>query len=509
MELSFRPSRSLLLLLTLVPFLCLVLTVVKYAVPVPLWDQWQFVPLIEKSFRGELTISDLWAQHNEHRIFFPKLIMLILARLTSWDIRFELAVNLLLGLGIFAVVMYQTRVTARQLGVSGLKLAAPAFSLIVFSLSQYQNWLWGWQLAIFLNVLAVVTATVLLTDPRISWSRFTGAAALALVATFSFGSGFIIWPVGLMILWFAAAGGRERMVRCGAWSVLSVLAISGYFYHYQRQAERTVSGLGVDYALYVCKFLGNSCAQFSETQRWVGVAACVSGAGAVALLVWSGCVLVRGNPRSFKLLLPYCGMALYSIGTALLTGIARASLGSDQALASRYCTLTVPFWVALTVFLTLLISSGAASKEFAALAPDGVDLRDSELAPRQIRPDKPTAASVHFNHSVAEWSLVAFLALLIASSIFATGGAKGMSERQASGRKCLLDLAAKPGDEIDKWGLAALFPKAAVVVQQYPTLTRYHLSLFRVNGALSNTGASKAKATGAHQEGHKPRDPDV
>ena len=30
-------------------------------------DDWQFVPLLEKTSQGQLTFDDLWAPHDEHR----------------------------------------------------------------------------------------------------------------------------------------------------------------------------------------------------------------------------------------------------------------------------------------------------------------------------------------------------------------------------------------------------------------------------------------------------------
>jgi len=71
------------LVLALVPLAFLLCVVARYAVPVPYWDQWEFVPLLEKTYHGQLTFHDLWAQHNEHRILFPRIIMLALAHLTG------------------------------------------------------------------------------------------------------------------------------------------------------------------------------------------------------------------------------------------------------------------------------------------------------------------------------------------------------------------------------------------------------------------------------------------
>src|SRR5262245_35820129 len=58
------------------PFLILIWAVARYSIDVPFLDQWDLVPLIDKMYQGQLTFHDLWMQFNEHRILFPKIIML-------------------------------------------------------------------------------------------------------------------------------------------------------------------------------------------------------------------------------------------------------------------------------------------------------------------------------------------------------------------------------------------------------------------------------------------------
>ncbi len=101
-------------MLTLAPLVFLLCVIFKYAVAVPYWDQWELVPLLEKMDAGGLTFHDLWAQHNEHRILFPKIIMLALARLTGWNTYYELTVNVVLALVLFAVFVRQMKITARS-----------------------------------------------------------------------------------------------------------------------------------------------------------------------------------------------------------------------------------------------------------------------------------------------------------------------------------------------------------------------------------------------------------
>ncbi len=60
--------------LALFPPLYILYLITRYGIDVPFLDQWEFVPLLGNFRSGALSFHDLWAQHNEHRIFFPRLI---------------------------------------------------------------------------------------------------------------------------------------------------------------------------------------------------------------------------------------------------------------------------------------------------------------------------------------------------------------------------------------------------------------------------------------------------
>ena len=457
-------------ILALVPLAFLLCMVARYAVDVPYWDQWEFVPLLEKSYHGQLTFHDLWAQHNEHRILFPKIIMLALARLTGWNIRCELVVNIILALGIFAVFIHQVKITERKLGIAGLHWAVPAIALIVFSISQYQNWLWGWQLQMLLNLLAVVGGIVLLANETFSWRRFAAAALLGLVATYSFANGILFWPIGLVILLVVTAGKRERPPALIAWLAVSVLTLCSYLYHYHNPEEHPALNLifkmPVEYASFVLKYIGGICAQYvGGSNDADGDFALVFGLAAILALGWAGGMLVRKKIADFKTLLPYFGMSLYSIGSALMTGVGRVGFGSNQAIYSRYCTMVVPLWMSLVIFLILLRTGG----DRAANAGPAQKKRHGRPAPLDCR-------------QIAGGLLIAAITVLLLGSVCAVDGATDFSRLRASGRTSLLNLAANPGAEMDSYGLSLICHSPEVVVERYPFLRQHRLSLFRDQG---------------------------
>ena len=67
----FRPivGKASLIFLGVLPAMALLADIHRFAVNVPFMDDWQFVPLLERARNGTLTFQELWAPHDEHRLF--------------------------------------------------------------------------------------------------------------------------------------------------------------------------------------------------------------------------------------------------------------------------------------------------------------------------------------------------------------------------------------------------------------------------------------------------------
>ena len=72
-----------------VPIIAYLWLIHHYGVNVIHGDQWSDVKIINDSYSGKLSLGALWAPHNENRIFFPNLIVLLLSRTTNFNILFE------------------------------------------------------------------------------------------------------------------------------------------------------------------------------------------------------------------------------------------------------------------------------------------------------------------------------------------------------------------------------------------------------------------------------------
>ena len=325
-------------LLTLLPASITAVLVYGTGVDVPYWDQWVLVQHLQQIAEGTWPWTELWRPHNEHRLFFPQLIMLSLAELTRWDIRVELVLNGLLAFGILASTAWLIRQT---LGSRGFWLL-PLVSLLIFNPSQWENWLWGWQIQIFLNVFMVVLGTALLIEAQRP-GRLIAAMVCGVIATFSFANGLLFWILALP----AVARGPGRRRRLPIWIGVSSAVFAIFFFGYEPSQNPPFWQQGPARTL---KLLGGYLSIYLSTPV-LGFHGHLALYGGFALLVASALILGRDllrEPVEWLLgkRLPWLQLAGYAIGSATLTAVGRLHLSLGQALTSRYITISSLFWLA-------------------------------------------------------------------------------------------------------------------------------------------------------------------
>jgi len=346
-------SRLAILILALLPLFILMIDVAKYHVDVPFWDQWNFVPLLGKSYEQRVSFQDLWGQHNEHRLFFPRLIMLGLAHASRYNIVWELVVIILLAAAIFVLLWRQFSRTIKALGYSGFPWAVPVSSLLVFTLGQAENWLWGWQIQIFLNVLAATAGFVLLDSPTFRWGKFWCGLGFGILATYSFANGLIFWPLGFLALILIPSGGRRRKtLALTAWAAAAATVAISYLYRFRYESPsgkpwtHFLNHPG-DYLQYLLKYLGRPIVNYEEYAMAIGF---------VGLLLFGtfSFLLFRKKHGETQAIRPFFLLGLYSLGCGLLTGVGRIGFGSAQAMSGRYVPFSALIWVSNFAFLYIL-----------------------------------------------------------------------------------------------------------------------------------------------------------
>lgn len=333
--------------LILSPLVLLVYFTIKYASNFPFWDQWELVPLLSNFYERTLTFADLWKQHNEHRILFPRIIMIALAVITHWNIYYEIALNVILGISIFLLILYQVKKLGYSSNLDYLKYFA--ISLFIFSVLQAENWLWGWQIQIFLNVLAFLTGIFLLSS-KVNYFRLFVAIFSGIIATYSFANGMFYWVVGFFLLWFGMENipKRKKYLMFMLWLITAGLMIASYLYKYQKPLHHPTLWFALQHPTqslaFFFAYLGAPVAVYNfkaaAVVGFLGTVGCAS-------ILYSSYNLYRRQAPEFRLVLPWLAMMGFSICTAVVTMIGRVGISIEQALASHYITYSNLFWISL------------------------------------------------------------------------------------------------------------------------------------------------------------------
>lgn len=335
------------------PIVWLVYAVATYGYDLPYLDSWAVVPLLDKSYDGTLTFSDLWAPRNCHRMLVPLSLMVGLARLTRWNHFAEMAVNVFLGVGVYLTLLHMLRRTSA--GVAGrLRVwpLVPVLSVLVFSLVQLESWLLGWHISLFLPLFAIIAGLALLAHPGCGWLRWCGAVGLGALATFSRGEALIFWPAGFVVqLLVRARSPKEQACRLIVWTAAAALLLVLFLWGMSGTLSGTdlLQGLKhpVQFLLFVLVYLGSSLLNFSPTGEVF--------AGTVGLVAWLALVayLLRGRCVRPELLALWIALGLFAIGSAAMTAAVRLPFGYLHATSSRYTTFSAPFWISLVVLINL------------------------------------------------------------------------------------------------------------------------------------------------------------
>lgn len=442
--------------LTLLPVVALIAIIRRYHVDVFYWDQWELVPIVDKLLQGTLSFSDLWAQHNEHRPLFPRLAMAYLARATNWNTQVEVAVNVVMVGALLPVLWWATRQWRSQQDAPLPDWTWPTLSLLLFSPAQWENWLWGWQLLAFLQVMTSVLGLALLARRTLGWGSWALAALVGIVGSYSFGAGLLYWPIGLVAL--LARRQRTRHWQAVAWVMLAALVVSAYALDFHGNPYMPtplsnfvrVRAFG-KYAFFVATFLGSPVAPHD----WR--VALLAGSVACSLFAWLTWRALAQGRFATTGLLPFT-LGASAIATALMIGLGRAGFGFAQALESRYITASQWLWVSV-----LLSLAHASTQDASADARTPWPSLRLALAPALVVVCLVTISWPHGRAQCDAWQ-----------------------QRLSPARDALI-----AGTDLQM--LQRLYPMPEAVVERRAVLQRWRLSVFR-------EGARGPASTGSGDE---------
>lgn len=348
-------KKALVAVVIILPALFTFYCVYKFGLRVPYYDQWAVVPLLEKMHSHTLTLSDLWRQHNEHRLIFPKSLMLFLAGLSNWNIFFELCANIIIAVFTLMFLLSILRSTSKTASF-WLKML---ISLMVFSMVQWENWSWGWQMQIFLSVLGSVIAIWAANKWRGKNAGLVLAISGAVLSSYSFNTGLVTWPAVLIVMLLQKEWRLKHIVILLAACIVTILL---YYYDYAKCPAHSFLFFFLKhpllYARYVLTYLGASLS-------WTYYFAPITSIIILALISLAIVNIWRFDKQKLRELAPWLALALYACLAACATGVGRTINGWQQAFSSRYTTfsLFLPLSTAVLLWHSMKLNTAVNRKK--------------------------------------------------------------------------------------------------------------------------------------------------
>ena len=305
---------------------------VKHWVDIPIWDEWDTPgETLLHLAQHQLTWIDLFAQHNESRKFFPRLIYIALTWLLGWDVRSGMALTFLSALALSVFLLVRLRDAGKNLGAPAL-FAWLVINALLFAPSGYENFLCGYSFEIFLPVLALAGCIAINLSDRPLGAKVLWNSVLATIATYSFAHGMIIWALAVPIPRSSERQRPDWLRRWALWFLIYALAgtiaISCYFTGYKRPDIFPPSTSLLEAPLlarFIITWLGAVLKSECTNPHLAGFLA------AIALFI--ACLLsvffIWRNKHFRKLYYPWFLLAGFSLGSGLVTALGRASLGID------------------------------------------------------------------------------------------------------------------------------------------------------------------------------------
>ena len=341
------------LLLALLPAILLAFIIVNYSVDLPRENDWEVHELYYKKTNGNLSIADLFKQHNQSRPFFPRLVLVSIGDLTHLDTRYQILLSFLLACAISCNVYLLCRMTVSGERWSCLLLLALA-NLLIFGPVQGENWLLG-KISLFIPMACITTALVICCSSRSNISKVFLSILLCSMATYSFAIGMVSWILLFPVLFLEV---QRTSNRPKTWMLLYLFGMAInlvlYFWDYGKQAQTSFQpdlfNLYISIR-YFLTFLGAPLSRFFNKTE-----AIIPGVLMFCLLL--GCVVYIFNRDRkdglWRKSVPWLTLAGYSLISGMVTTLGRVGFGVNGALSDRYTTHSAYLPVSLIFLLAII-----------------------------------------------------------------------------------------------------------------------------------------------------------
>lgn len=347
-------------ILYLIPIFLVIYFIAIFGVNTPFWDEWGLIYLFDKVATGTVSFLDFFNQHNEHRIIFPKIIFISLAFISKWNLKVEMFFSVFLSV-LALLFLYKISENTQGNHKFYFHLFNVLSCFFIFSLAQWENWLWGFQLSWFLVNTCLVSAVFTLTVPsKISPNlKLCFSALWCFIASFSLAHGLLSWIAIIPSVIALEGSTKTRIKRLGLWISFFLVSATFYSINYHKPGHHPSLSFILSEPFtslkYLFTMLGTSLGQSSIANHPEQVGFILFGSF-ISLNLYA---VTRYNSVFTTKAVPWLSIGWFAVLFALVTTLGRAGFGTVQAMTPRYITPSILLVVScLQIWQILLNTQG-------------------------------------------------------------------------------------------------------------------------------------------------------
>jgi hypothetical protein len=198
----------------------------RYAVNSFNGDDWSVVLVVHPALHGHLTLTALWSQYNESRLFLGNVVDVLFGVADRLDLKSVVYFSAGVYIASFGILLCLVR---RYLRRPLTPITVIVLGAIWFSFADVGNSLWAFQVSWYLTVFFLISMLFALLAPSQHPSLWFSIAALAAVgASLSTIQGFWCWPLGGICILWKQPWARRAHIAIAAWLGIAALAVALY-----------------------------------------------------------------------------------------------------------------------------------------------------------------------------------------------------------------------------------------------------------------------------------------
>jgi hypothetical protein len=341
----------------LLPPLYLLVMIQYGALTFPYWDHMATSKQIIQYFDGMLTFQGLVEPQNQARPLFPRLIFIVNAAFTKWDIRSEFTYIYLTVYGALTALLFALWRVSWDWPRVAVLTTALLISIVACSPVGAMNHYWSLMLIATLSYLCATIALLTVSIHPFSWKSNISAAVLAWVAAYSISQGLFVFPAVFLVQQMAAPN-KLRLSRWSLFWLLNLVVCYAVYLPGVTLGDRPRPTV-LDFLVFVAVYIGNPLGSLlwypDMDVVWLPETSIINGICGILLLGLGGFTTWRAwleLPTKRPETLIFLSFAAYAVACDVVTAWGRASgeYAIPNANSSRYSIFAAFFLFALIYY---------------------------------------------------------------------------------------------------------------------------------------------------------------